>query len=141
MATTIMTEQTVNVEVKKDDVKKSQEVKCTASLGVHLTADFFSPKFIEDPKIIRRLLYDAAVAANNTPLKTALYKFPVQGITGVILLAESHIAIHTWPEHDYMAVDIFTCGKNTKPVKALEFLRQVFCPKEVKIRHIRRGVR
>jgi S-adenosylmethionine decarboxylase proenzyme len=68
-----------------------------------------------------------------------VHKFPIQGITGVILLAESHIAIHTWPEYDYMAVDIFSCGKQTKPIRALEYLKEVFCPKKLKFRHIRRG--
>jgi S-adenosylmethionine decarboxylase len=108
--------------------------------SVHLTADFYAPKFIEDPRKLRKILYDAAKAANNTPLKTTVYKFPVQGITGVILLAESHIAIHTWPESNYMAVDIFTCGHKTRPVGALEYLKEVFCPQKVKIRHIRRGI-
>ena len=88
---------------------------------------------------MEKILYGAAKAANNTPLQVTVYKFPVQGITGVILLAESHIAIHTWPEHEYMAVDIFTCGKETKPIRALEYLKEVFQPKQVKIRHIRRG--
>ncbi len=108
--------------------------------SIHLTADFFEPaKFIEDPKELRKVLYGAAKAANNTPLKSAIYKFPVQGITGVILLAESHISVHTWPEHGFLAVDIFTCGRETKPVRAFEYLKEVFCPKKVKIRHIRRG--
>ena len=108
--------------------------------SVHMTADFYAPKFIEDPKELRKILYGAAKAANNTPIKTCIYKFPLQGITGVILLAESHIAVHTWPEFNYMAVDIFTCGRQTRPIRALEFMKEVFCPQKVKIRHIRRGV-
>jgi S-adenosylmethionine decarboxylase len=108
--------------------------------SIHLTADFFEPAtFVEDREQLRKILYGAARAANNTPLKSAIYKFPGQGITGVILLAESHISVHTWPEHGFMAVDIFTCGRDTKPVRALEYLKQMFSPKKVKIRHIRRG--
>ncbi|MDD5730355.1 MAG: adenosylmethionine decarboxylase [Candidatus Omnitrophica bacterium] len=107
--------------------------------SVHVTADFESPKFIEGVKEIKKILLEAAKAANNTPLKTAIHKFPVQGITGVILLAESHIAIHTWPEHDYLAIDIFTCGRKTEPYKALEYLKKKFCPKKVKVRQITRG--
>jgi len=119
--------------------KKVLEMDENSFLSLHVTADFHSPKFTEDPQELERILYAAAKAANNTPLQVTVYKFPVQGITGVILLAESHIAIHTWPEHEYMAVDIFTCGKETRPIRALEYLKEVFQPKQVKIRHIRRG--
>lgn len=109
-------------------------------LSVHLIADFRSPKFIEDSKEIRRILLEAARAANSIPLRTAIYKFPVQGATGVVLMAESHIAIHTWPEYDYIAIDIFTCGKQTRPHKALEYLKSKFCPKKVNVKKIDRGM-
>lgn len=108
--------------------------------AVHLTAEFEYPIFIEDPKQIRKILWSAAKAANNTPLKSAVYKFPVQGITAVILLAESHISLHTWPEHNYMAIDIFTCGKKTQPEKALEYLQNVFRPKRIRVQEIKRGL-
>jgi len=129
---------TLNNTLMAVDNKQMTEGKIPFS--VHLTADFYSPKFIEDKKQVRDILYEAARHANNTPLRSVIHKFPVQGITGVILLAESHIALHTWPEHDYMAVDIFTCGKKTRPVRALEYLKEVFSPKKVTIRHIRRGL-
>lgn len=108
--------------------------------AVHLIVDFISPgNFIDDPDEIEKVLFEAAKAANNTPLKTAIYKFPVQGVTGVILLAESHISIHTWPEFDYISIDIFTCGRKTKPRNALEYLKDKFSPREVKVREIKRG--
>jgi S-adenosylmethionine decarboxylase len=107
--------------------------------SVHLIADLEAPKFIEDARKIKKILWDAARAANNTPLKTSVHKFPVQGVTGVIILAESHIAIHTWPEYDYIAVDIFTCGKKTRPYNALKYLKKVFAPRRVKARLINRG--
>lgn len=110
------------------------------SFSVHVIADFYSPRCIDDPKELRRVLYEAARVAHNTPLRSAIYKFPGQGITGVILLAESHIALHSWPEFNYMAVDIFTCGRQTRPVLALKYLRGIFSPGKVKIRHIRRGL-
>ncbi|MBI4981889.1 MAG: adenosylmethionine decarboxylase [Candidatus Omnitrophica bacterium] len=108
--------------------------------SVHLTADFISPKvFIEDAQELEDVLYGAALAANNTPLKAVVHKFPVQGITGVILLAESHISVHTWPEHDYVAIDIFTCGEKTQPLKALEYLKKKFLPEKVKFEEVIRG--
>lgn len=107
--------------------------------SVHLIADLEAPRVIENPRKIRQILLEAAKAANNTALKTTIHKFPVQGVTGVVLLAESHIAIHTWPEYNYLAVDIFTCGTQTKPYKALEYLKKVFCPRRSKVRLIKRG--
>lgn len=107
--------------------------------SVHLLADLEAPHFIEDPAKLRRVLWQAALEANNTPLKTSIHKFPGQGITGIVILAESHIAIHTWPECNYLAVDIFTCGKNSRPYKALEYLKQHFQPTKVKIMFIKRG--
>ncbi|MBN1913317.1 MAG: adenosylmethionine decarboxylase [Candidatus Omnitrophica bacterium] len=114
------------------------EEECLAS--VHLLADFMAPKNnIEDTEEIEKLLFEAALAANNTPIKTIVHKFPVQGVTGVILLAESHIAIHTWPEHDYISIDIFTCGKNTQPYQALEYLKNKFSPRQVRIKEVIRS--
>ena len=107
--------------------------------SLHLISDFKSPEFIEDTQRIKQILWKAAKIANNTPLKVAVHKFPNQGITGVVILAESHIAIHTWPEYGYLAIDIFTCGKKTRPYAALEYFKKIFSPKKVKIKLIERG--
>ncbi|MCM8795361.1 MAG: adenosylmethionine decarboxylase [Candidatus Omnitrophica bacterium] len=124
----------------KTGSNKKSESKKRASFSIHLTADFYSPAyFVEDEDELEKILFEAAHQSNSTPLKVAIHKFPVQGITGVILLAESHISLHTWPEDGYMAVDVFTCGKDAQPIKALEYLKNIFCPKKVKVRHIRRG--
>ena len=123
--------------MKNTGQKKGVDYKSLSS--IHLIADFEFPIFIDDPKRIKNILLGAAKAANNTPLKISIHKFPVRGITGVILLAESHIAIHTWPEYNYIAVDIFTCGKKTKPSKALDYLKKSFCPKKIKVKLIKRG--
>ncbi len=107
--------------------------------GLHLVADFWYPKNIEDKNEFNKILKEAAKKGGNTPLKTAVHKFNPHGITGIILLAESHIALHSWPEFNYLAVDIFTCGKKSMPAKALEYLKEVFQPKEIKITEIKRG--
>ncbi len=113
--------------------------KRSKPFSVHLIADLEAPKFIENAGRLKKILWEAALAANNTPLKVSVHKFPEQGITGVVLLAESHIAIHTWPECSYAAVDIFTCGRRTKPYQALEYLKKVFGCSRVKTMFIRRG--
>lgn len=107
---------------------------------VHLIADLEAPQMNESIPAVKKLLWEAAKAANNTPLKASVHKFPVQGITGVVILAESHIAIHTWPEHNHIALDIFTCGKDTKPYAALEYLKSKLNPTKVKIKFLKRGI-
>ena len=108
--------------------------------GVHIVADFWFPKDIENVKQLKRLLLRAAKEANSTPLEISLHTFSPHGLTGVVLVAESHIAIHTWPEINYMALDIFTCGKNVKPNKALEFLKRELKPKKVFVQKLKRGM-
>jgi len=104
-----------------------------------IIAEFWYGKIIEDPKRIQNILITAAKQANNTPLEVTVHKFQPQGITGVILLAQSYIALHTWPEFNYVAIDIFTCGDKTSPHKALDYLKQEFQPKKIEIRKIKRG--
>jgi S-adenosylmethionine decarboxylase len=126
----------ISAAIKAEDKRKPLKKK---PYSMHLLADLESPIFVEDPRKLRAILWNAALAANNTPLKASIHKFPEQGITGIVILAESHIAIHTWPECSYMAVDIFTCGRKSMPYKALEYLKEQFKPKKVKIMFIKRG--
>jgi len=107
--------------------------------GIHIVADFWLGKIIEDSKKIEKILLEAAKRGNNTPLKTTIYKFEPQGITGVILLAESHIALHLWPEYKYLAIDIFTCGNKAAPDKSLAYLKEVFQPERIEVKKIIRG--
>jgi S-adenosylmethionine decarboxylase len=107
--------------------------------GIHVIAEFWNGKAIESEKELELLLADAVKAAEVTPLKSIIYKFEPQGITGVVLLAESHISIHTWPELNYTAIDLFTCGDKSRPEKALESLRQALKPERVEIKKIKRG--
>jgi S-adenosylmethionine decarboxylase proenzyme len=108
--------------------------------GIHLIAEFWGGKIIEDSKKIEKILILAARKAHNIPLEVTIHKFQPQGITGVVLLAESHIALHLWSEFNYLAVDIFTCGERAMPYKAVEYLKKVFKPKKVQIKEIKRGV-
>lgn len=107
--------------------------------GVHLLAEFWNGKIIENPKEIEKVLIEAVKKAKNTPLEVIIHKFSPQGITGVVLLAESHLAIHTWPEINYVAIDIFTCGEKAYPQKALNYLKKQFKPRKVEIKKLKRG--
>lgn len=124
-------------KTKRSTVWAKEKIK--KSIGIHLVADFYSGKIIESSKELRKVLISAAKKAGSTPLKISIHKFYPRGITGVLLLAESHIAVHSWPEYNFLAIDIFTCGKNSIPEKALEFLKIVFKPKKIKVLKIERG--
>ena len=107
--------------------------------GIHLIVDFWNGKKIEEPEKIKKILFEAARRAKNTPLEITIHRFLPHGMTGVILLAESHIAIHAWPEINYLAIDIFTCGERTMPYLALKYLKKAFQPKKIGIRELKRG--
>lgn len=126
-------------KTKRSKVWAISKSKKSNSIGIHLIADFWFGKEIEDPKELEKILIEAAKKAGNTPLKFSFHKFNPQGITGVLLLAESHIAVHSWPEFNYLAIDIFTCGKKTFPEKAFEYLKKKIKPKEVRAYKIKRG--
>ena len=115
------------------------KTKYRKPIGIHLIADLWFGKSIENPKELGELLIEAAKKAGNTPLNFTFHKFQPQGITGVLLLAESHIAFHSWPEVGYLAIDIFSCGKKTFPEKALKYLKQKLKPKKFKIYKLKRG--
>lgn len=116
-----------------------QKIKKKKYAGTHLIAEFWHGRINENVKDIKRILITAAKRANNTPLEVTIHKFSPQGLTGVVLLAESHIALHSWPEFNYLAIDIFTCGDRTRPFKALEYLKKEFNPKRFEVKEIRRG--
>lgn len=104
-----------------------------------MLAEFWNGKIIESPKEIKKILIKAAKKSGNTPLKVSIHKFLPRGITGVVLLAESHIALHSWPEIGYLAIDIFTCGEKAVPKKAIEYFKKEFRPKKIEIKEIKRG--
>ena len=79
--------------------------------GLHLLLDFWGAKHAQDIDAIEQAMRAAASACGATVLDVMLHSFgPQSGVTGVAILAESHISIHTWPETDYMALDVFVCG-------------------------------
>ena len=115
------------------------KTKGLPAAGIHLIIEFWGGKVIESAPEIKRILLETARVSNNTPIGIKIHKFNPHGLTGFILLAESHISIHTWPELNYVAIDIFSCGKKGKPYKGLAYLKNIFRPKKIKIEEIRRG--
>ena len=94
---------------------------------------------LNDESFLRCILNRAAKLANATVLNLISNKFEPQGVTAIALLAESHISIHTWPESNYSAVDIFTCGQNMMPELASKYLIESLMAKEHSLRVIERN--
>ncbi len=94
---------------------------------------------LNDESFLRCALNRAAKLANATVLNLISNKFEPHGVTAIALLAESHISIHTWPESNYSAVDIFTCGKNMMPEVASQYLIDSLMAKEHSLRVIERN--
>jgi len=94
---------------------------------------------LNDESFLRCILNRASKLANATVLNLISNKFEPQGVTAIALLAESHISIHTWPESNYSAVDIFTCGQNMLPELASKYLIDVLKAEEHSLRVIERN--
>ena len=107
----------------------------------HLLLELYRCDFekLNDELFLRCALNKAAKLAKATVLNLISNKFEPQGVTAIALLAESHISIHTWPESNYSAVDIFTCGKNMLPELASQYLIGALKAKEHSLRVIERN--
>jgi S-adenosylmethionine decarboxylase len=109
-------------------------------LGKHIILDFYGAKELSNKKFIEQTLIQAAKDSHATVLQTIFHSFGLnQGITGVVILAESHISIHTWPETSYAAIDIFMCGK-CNPQASIPTLIKAFKPEKITQNIIYRGV-
>lgn len=110
------------------------------SLAVHLLADFYGVpvELDDDLEILEAALVDAARAAGCTVEGIVRKKFEPQGASVLVLVSESHLSLHSWPEHGYVAIDIFTCGEALRE-QAVELLRERLRPERVELRVEARG--
>jgi S-adenosylmethionine decarboxylase len=108
--------------------------------GSHLIIDLWEAEGLDDRDRIERALIDAVSAAGATLLHIHLHSFTEGGgISGVAVLAESHISVHTWPERGYAAFDVFMCG-DAEPRRALSVFKAAFNPGRIVIGEHKRGV-
>jgi len=110
-------------------------------LGLHVLMEFSecSSDVLNDLELLEVELNQAARASNATIIKSIFHQFSPQGVTGVVVVAESHLAIHTWPEHCYAAVDFFTCNLSMDYHKAYNHLIQILNSKKHTYKSIERG--
>ena len=108
--------------------------------GLHLLIDLWGARHLDDTGAIEAALREAAAAAGATVLKAHFHRFSNGGgVSGVVVLAESHISVHTWPECRFAAVDVFMCG-GCDPHDAVPALRRAFAPETMRVDEQRRGL-
>jgi len=130
-------QETLGPDAQKDYFVEKDGVKFA---GTHLLLDLWGARNLTDPATIDAALREAAEAANATILHSHFHHFgPDGGVSGVLVLAESHMSIHTWPERDFAAIDIFMCG-SCNPYQSLPVLKAAFKPEQVLLAEQRRGL-
>ena len=112
-------------------------------LGHHILADFYNcdPQKLDDVEQIRTFMHEAAVNAGATIVQENFHKYAPVGVSGVVVIQESHLTIHTWPECAYAAVDLFTCGTNVRPWTAFDYLQERLGCAKVEYSDLMRGAR
>ncbi len=112
------------------------------TLGRHVLAEIYGCEFdiLNDVKKVEEIMVNAALEAGAEVREFVFHKFSPQGVSGVVVISESHLAIHTWPELGYAAVDVFTCGETVNPWDACNYLVRYFGAKDMSAQETERGL-
>jgi len=110
------------------------------SIGRHLIVELWHCQALDDSQKCEEALREAVRRAGATLIELKVHHFNPHGLTGMAIIAESHISVHTWPELDYAAVDVFTCGEKVDPARAVEPFVEWLKPQQTQMLEIRRGV-
>ena len=131
----------MEVYKKKQNLDSLNNDQKLSHQSIHLLLELYRCDYekLNDESFLRCTLNRASKLANATVLNLISNKFEPQGVTAIALLAESHISIHTWPESNYSAVDIFTCGQNMSPELASQYLIEALKAEEHSLRVIERN--
>jgi S-adenosylmethionine decarboxylase len=112
------------------------------ALGTHIVCELSGcdPATLTNVDAVREMMIGAAKASRATVMEVAFHRFQPQGVSGVVVLAESHISIHTWPEKGYAAMDFYTCGDHTDPWLACEHAAKLLSADHMVTSEFKRGV-
>jgi S-adenosylmethionine decarboxylase len=112
------------------------------ALGRHLLVELndCNREVLNDLDLLREAMLTAAIQSGAVVLGDSFHRFSPQGVSGVVVIAESHLSVHTWPEYGYAAVDVFTCGTTVNPRTAAEVLIERLESKNHSMTEIERGV-
>lgn len=111
-------------------------------LGHHLIVELYecNSTALSDVAKVESIMIAAAKAAKATIVDTVFHHFKPHGVSGVVVIAESHLAVHTWPEHKYVSMDLFTCGSELKPWDAFKVVKKMFRARHSSVMKIERGM-
>ena len=142
--------QVVNYKINKEEYelaimtppKTMSVVEKQTYLGRHILAEFFDcePNVLNNPQLVEKYMLEAALECGATIVNKCFHLFAPHGVSGVVIISESHLAIHTWPEFGYAAVDLFTCGEQCDPKVSYEFLKRKFNSRDAKYSQLNRGM-
>jgi S-adenosylmethionine decarboxylase len=123
-------------------IQEGKEAEKLNALGRHLLLELFDcdADAISSLEAVKDALVEAARRAEATIVDIVFHEFNPFGISGVVVIAESHLSIHTWPEHRYAAVDIFSCGAALRPDEAASYLVERFGAERTSAVELRRGI-
>ncbi|OGR42132.1 MAG: S-adenosylmethionine decarboxylase proenzyme [Elusimicrobia bacterium GWA2_61_42] len=112
------------------------------ALGQHLILELYgcSAAALSSVSKVQDAMLKAATAADATIIDSIFHHFKPYGVSGVVVIAESHFAIHTWPEHRYASVDLFTCGDKTRPWRAFTAVKKSFKATHFSVMKVERGL-
>ena len=111
------------------------------TLGRHILVEYYNcnSEILRNPELIEKHMIQAAIETNATIVQTVFHHFNPWGVSGAVIISESHLTIHTWPEYGYAAVDLFTCG-DLNPWKGFDYLEKVFDAQHSESVEMPRGV-
>ena len=111
-------------------------------LGRHIIVEFYDcdPVALNDESLIHSQMLEAARVAGATIVGDVFHRFSPHGVSGAVVIAESHLSIHTWPEYRYAALDLFTCGCTVDPWKAFNHLKDVLKAEKTSQTEVKRGL-
>lgn len=110
------------------------------SIGRHMILELWGCSNLDSPQQVEEALRGVVDACRLSLLDLKVYPFHPIGVTGVAVVSESHVLIHTWPEYGYAAVDVFTCGEQRDPALAVPVLREHFAPERIQVMEMTRGL-
>ncbi len=111
-------------------------------LGRHLIAEYVKcpPDKLNDASFLKKSMLEAVRRSGATVVDSVFHRYSPQGVSGVVVIAESHMSIHTWPEYGYAAVDFFTCGQTVDPFKAHHYMQEMLESHDGTVSEVSRGI-
>jgi len=111
-------------------------------LGRHLIVEYSNCDrgILNNSDLLEQYLKEAVRRSGATIVRSVFHRYNPQGVSGVVVIAESHLSLHTWPEYGYAAVDYFTCGDSVNPYLAHEYLKKMIAATECQVNELKRGI-